>query len=239
MRRRRTRKRMSRMRRSSSRTGRRSRRRRMRSSRTSRRRTMTRRRARRRSMRRRRKTGRRRRREPIPGNNGVTSVVVDTVIRLRHTHQIDQLGQAEAQFDEHGVRIIGYGPYKAVVVGQQIVVQPFGIGVARCQTRDENNKGHQAEENPTGSQHHTGTVHTSAGRAGGSAARVRAWDADAADAGGAEGAIRMLRRLRPESPGRVPKGPHGACAMPPRPSARIFEQPGRVSPTYGRDLGPF
>ena len=46
---------------------------------------------------------------------------------------IDQLGELEPQLDGQLLRVVGDGPDEAVVVAQQVVVQPLGVGVAADQ----------------------------------------------------------------------------------------------------------
>ena len=43
---------------------------------------------------------------------------------------VDQLGELEPQLDGQLLRVVGHGPDEAVVVAQQVVVQPLGVGVA-------------------------------------------------------------------------------------------------------------
>ena len=75
--------------------------------------------------------------------------------RIGVTYEIDELGEAKAQLDEDGVRVVGDGPYETVVIGEKVVIKAFGIRIGRSQSWDYDNKG----QNP-GSQHHTGTVHS-------------------------------------------------------------------------------
>ena len=46
---------------------------------------------------------------------------------------VDQLGELEPQLDGQLLRVVGDGPDEAVVVAQQVVVQPLGVGVAADQ----------------------------------------------------------------------------------------------------------
>jgi len=46
------------------------------------------------------------------------------------TYQIDELGQAQTQFNQHRVRIIADWSDKTIVVTQQIIVEPFGIWIS-------------------------------------------------------------------------------------------------------------
>lgn len=58
------------------------------------------------------------------------------------THQVDQLTQPEAQLDEDRVRVVADRPDEPVVVAEEVIVKPLGVGVGE-RHRQEREKGGQ------------------------------------------------------------------------------------------------
>ena len=53
------------------------------------------------------------------------------------THHGNQLGELELEVDSDGLGDVGHGPHQLVVVGEEVIIEPLGIGVTPVHPRAE------------------------------------------------------------------------------------------------------
>lgn len=63
-----------------------------------------------------------------------------------YTYQINELRQPEAQLDQHRVRVVAHRPDEAVVVAQEIVVEPLGVRIGLHRLAEEQQDQEQAQQ---------------------------------------------------------------------------------------------
>ena len=62
------------------------------------------------------------------------------------THHVDELRELELEPDGHRLRDVDDGPHQLVVVGEEVVVEPLGVGVAPADQPDAEQRRHQGRD---------------------------------------------------------------------------------------------